>query len=195
MISSKCILQSQVSERSETVNYMYNIFNLQKQPPRGILTKRCSENMQQIYGRTSMPKCDFNKVRHLYWNRTSAWVFCCKFAAYFQNTFSEEQLGSCFWTCFFVKCEIPIDLAALTKKNVFFYRNKYSIAAVALKTINHARADFFWKFIFKMKLVDVGNSKWFLIYNMIMFLQLNYWDVFWLLTTYSQELGKLKLTL
>ena len=23
----------------------------------------------------------------LYWNHTSAWVFSCKFAAYFQNTF------------------------------------------------------------------------------------------------------------
>ena len=34
----------------------------QKQPPRGVLRKRCSENMQQIYRRTSMPKCDFNKV-------------------------------------------------------------------------------------------------------------------------------------
>ena len=33
-----------------------------KQPPRGVLKKRCSENMQQIYRRTSMPKCDFNKV-------------------------------------------------------------------------------------------------------------------------------------
>ena len=30
-----------------------------------------------------------------HWNRNSAWVFSCKFAAYFQNTaFSEEQL----WT-------------------------------------------------------------------------------------------------
>ena len=28
----------------------------------------------------------------LYWNRTSTWVFPCKFAAYFQNTFSQEQL-------------------------------------------------------------------------------------------------------
>ena len=27
----------------------------------------------------------------LYWNRTSAWVFC-KFASYFQNTFSQEHL-------------------------------------------------------------------------------------------------------
>ena len=34
----------------------------QKQPPRGVLSKRCSENMRQIYRRTPMPKCDFNKV-------------------------------------------------------------------------------------------------------------------------------------
>ena len=34
----------------------------QKQPSRGVLKNRCSENMQQIYMRTLMPKCDFNKV-------------------------------------------------------------------------------------------------------------------------------------
>ena len=34
----------------------------EKQPPRGILKKRCSENMQQIYRRTPMLKCDFNKA-------------------------------------------------------------------------------------------------------------------------------------
>ena len=28
----------------------------------------------------------------LYWNRTSAWVFSCKFAAYIQNTFFYEYL-------------------------------------------------------------------------------------------------------
>ena len=36
--------------------------NFQKQPPRGVLSKRCYENMQQIYRRKPMPKCDFNKV-------------------------------------------------------------------------------------------------------------------------------------
>ena len=40
-----------------------------------------------------MPKCDFNKVAlQLCWNRTSPWVFSCKFAAYFQNNFSYEHL-------------------------------------------------------------------------------------------------------
>ena len=55
--------------------------SVQKQSSRGVLKKMCSENMQQIYRRTPMPK-------QLYWNRISAWVFCCKFSAYFQNTFS-----------------------------------------------------------------------------------------------------------
>ena len=41
-----------------------------------------------------MPKYDFNKVaKQLYRNRTSTWVFSCKLAAYFQNTFSTEHLS------------------------------------------------------------------------------------------------------
>ena len=36
--------------------------NSQKQPPRAVLRTRCSENVHQIYRRTSMPKSDFNKV-------------------------------------------------------------------------------------------------------------------------------------
>ena len=34
-------------------------------PPRGVPRKTCSENMQQIYRRTPMSKCDFNKVATL----------------------------------------------------------------------------------------------------------------------------------
>ena len=65
----------------------------QKQPVIGVFSKRCSENMQQIYRRTLTPKCDFNKVAlQLYWNRISAWVFSCKFAALFQNTFLWQNL-------------------------------------------------------------------------------------------------------
>ena len=44
---------------------------LQKQPSRGVLRKRCSGNMQQIYRRTPMPKRDFNNI----------------FVAYFQDNF------------------------------------------------------------------------------------------------------------
>ena len=54
--------------------------------------------MQQICRRTPMPKCDFNKAaKQLYWNHTSVWVFSCKFAAYFQNSFSlRTALNGCF---------------------------------------------------------------------------------------------------
>ena len=37
--------------------------NCQKQPSRGVLMKRCSDNMQQIYRRTPM-KCNLNKVEN-----------------------------------------------------------------------------------------------------------------------------------
>ena len=68
-----------------------------QQPSRDVLKKKCCENMQQIYKRTPMPKCDFNK--NAYWNknfnsnRTSACVFSCKYAGYFQKTF----LKKCLW--------------------------------------------------------------------------------------------------
>ena len=40
----------------------YVMCKVQKQHSRDIPSKSCSENMQQIYRRTTMPKCDFNKV-------------------------------------------------------------------------------------------------------------------------------------
>ena len=43
-------------------NQKIYIYYIQKQSPTGVLKKRCSGNMQQIYRRTPMPKCDFNKV-------------------------------------------------------------------------------------------------------------------------------------
>ena len=74
-------------------NFWNHIYNFQKQPLRGVSRKRCYENMQQIYRRTLVPKSDFNKVAlQFYWNHISSSVFSCKFAAYFQNTFSWEHL-------------------------------------------------------------------------------------------------------
>ena len=70
------------------------ILIVQEQPSRVVFKKRCSENMQQIYRRIPIPKCDFNKVAsQLYWNRILAWLFSCKFAANFQNTFPKNTSG------------------------------------------------------------------------------------------------------
>ena len=64
--------------------------------------RRCSLakvfcKMHQIYMRTPMPKDDFNKVaKQVYWNRTSALMFSCKFSVYFQKPFPEKSLEGCF---------------------------------------------------------------------------------------------------
>ena len=41
--------------------------NFQKLSSRNVLRKRCSENMKQIYMRTPITKCDFNKVDKQLW--------------------------------------------------------------------------------------------------------------------------------
>ena len=77
-------LKAKESESSKIIKTEH-----QEQPLRGVARKRCSDNMQQMYRRTPLPKCDFNNVaKQLYWNHTSEWVFFCKFAAYFSKTFS-----------------------------------------------------------------------------------------------------------
>ena len=47
--------------------YRHVISGFEKQPSRGVLRKRCYENIQQIYRTTPMSKCDFNKVaKHIF---------------------------------------------------------------------------------------------------------------------------------
>ena len=66
--------------------------------------------MHQIYRRTPMPKCDFNKVALLSY----------KFAAYFQNTFSKEHL----WTAASDYVKTGIWSKSEIKKLRFDERNK-----------------------------------------------------------------------
>ena len=68
-----------------------HVLHTQRQPSKSVLSKRYSENMQQSYRRTPMPKCVFNKIaKQLSWNGSSTLVFSCKSTAYFSNTFSQE---------------------------------------------------------------------------------------------------------
>ena len=72
-------------------------FFVQKQPSIGVLTKRCSENMQQVYRRTPMLKCYFNNVaKQLYWNPTLAWVFPVNLLNNFGIPFSKPLMEDCF---------------------------------------------------------------------------------------------------
>ena len=66
------------------------LINPLKQPSRGVLRKRflkiCSKFTEEH------PTPTPTVALHLYWNHTSSWVFSCKFAAFFQNTFSWERV-------------------------------------------------------------------------------------------------------
>ena len=75
------------------VSYKNQSF-FQRQPSRGVLRKRCSENNHQIYRRKPTPKCDFNKLLCFA-------LFSCKFTVYFQNTFFlRTLLEDCFCLLF-----------------------------------------------------------------------------------------------
>ena len=72
--------------------------------------------MQQIYRRTPMTKCDFNKIEtQLYWYHISASVFCCKFAAYFQSTFYNRVIILNFSKPSFTKLKFSIKTPCFTK--------------------------------------------------------------------------------
>ena len=60
--NQKLLQRGLVTIRQISVNEMPEMAPSQKQPYRGVLIERCSKNIQQIYRRTLMTKCDFNKV-------------------------------------------------------------------------------------------------------------------------------------
>ena len=76
------------------------LYGVQKQQPTGVLKKRCSENMQQIYRRAPMPKCDFNKAALLCNFIEIALRHRCSLVNLlhiFRHLFLGTPLGGCFW--------------------------------------------------------------------------------------------------
>ena len=61
------LLSLLTSYEKEILVFWLEFNAIQKQPPRAFPRKSCCENMQQLYRRTPMPKCDFNKVaKHIF---------------------------------------------------------------------------------------------------------------------------------
>ena len=64
--------------RSDSSKRIFIVSNEQKKPSRDLFKKRCFENMQQIYKRTPMRKCDFKNLLHIFrtpfTNNTSGWL-------------------------------------------------------------------------------------------------------------------------
>ena len=89
--------------------------NHQKRPFRAVLRKSCPENIQQIYRRIPMPKCDFNK---LFCNfiEITLWYGCSpvNLLYIFRIRFSKSTFGGLllnfYKTCTFSNIVLHIDL-------------------------------------------------------------------------------------
>ena len=95
--------------------------SLQKQPSRRLLKKRCSKNMQQIYSRPPMPKCDLTSKSHFDMG-VLLWI-CCIFS---EHLFHRTPMGG----CFFVRHNLHL---CLSFRSVFACTTKYNEAFVIHK--------------------------------------------------------------
>ena len=69
----------------------FNFYNCAEAARIAFLIKRCSENMQQIYRRIPMPKCNF--IETTLWH----WIFPVNLLYIFRKTFSKIPLEGCFY--------------------------------------------------------------------------------------------------
>ena len=92
LFSRRYIFRKTIGGRVKLTPYSFQ--RLQKQPSRGVLIERCSENVHQTYKRTPLLKYDFNKVaQQLYRNHTLAWVFCQELYSDSLGTFNTDCLS------------------------------------------------------------------------------------------------------
>ena len=99
----------------------------------GVPLKSCSKIMQQTYKRTPKPNCDVNEVARNYWNRTSTWVFYCKFTAYIRKSFLKEHLreshsakGVCVWSnCWLLTVRVSTNSIPITRWTSTWKEIKY----------------------------------------------------------------------
>ena len=89
---SKCGVETKDQQRTERIRANFRSSHQKVFLRKGVL-KICSK----FIGEHPCRSATSIKLQQLYLTRTSAWVFSCKFAAYFQNTFSLGiPLGDCF---------------------------------------------------------------------------------------------------
>ena len=100
--------------------------------------------MQQIYRRTTMSKWDFNKVAlQLYWNHTLAWVFSCKFAAYFQTTFPKNTpVRLLLWFLLYIKVHKLSSIRLVRMFCIFSYIKKQPLEVFYKKGVLNNFANF-----------------------------------------------------
>ena len=101
-----------------------------QQPSRGVLRKRCSENMQHIYRRTTMPKCDCNFIEIALRRGCSPvdllHIFRTRF---YKNTYggmllkSESKRKKLYWAVEFVAPIVLWNCSGIKKNSLLMCKN------------------------------------------------------------------------
>ena len=89
----KCLMNNFVCVLSSFVTTCVALY-FQKQPPRCVLSKRCSKNMQQIYRGTLLPKWDFNLQSNFIEIALRHGCSSVKVLHIFKTSFSKNTSGS-----------------------------------------------------------------------------------------------------
>ena len=119
----------------------------EKQVSRGVAGKKCSENMQQIYRRASMPKDDFNKGASNFIEITLRYgSSAVDLLHIFGTPFPTNTFGCCFWASFSVTGHLQD--RRRREKTMFYYSllltldNKHS--AICLEVCARYDYHIFW---------------------------------------------------
>ena len=114
-------------------------YTLQKQPYRGVLRKRCSKTIPQIYRRTPMPKCDFNNVtKKLYWDY---WDFK-------KILFLRTRLEGCYFCMIYAKILKYCKILGTAQKMMFSIKDFFSTCAQIRRFLR------IWSHLLKKSLIE-----------------------------------------
>ena len=103
----------------------------QKQPSVGVLIKRCSENILQVYRRTLRQKCNFNKVQS---NFVEITLNCCIFL---EHLFLRTPLDGCF--CILSQCCFKISNKYTTVHYDQTFLSAYTSKKMLLNKSHHTK--------------------------------------------------------
>ena len=120
--------------------------------------------MQQIYRRTDILHCDFNKVAlELYWNNTSAWVSPVNLLHIFrtpfeQNTYRGLLLNLAYMLLLVLQCFIESEIKLLIYLDFTISLRKAKFLTLA-SHIKYIQCQYYYSNLFCFQMCDMYISK------------------------------------
>ena len=122
--------------------HVYRFYGMQKQPCRYVFRKKCSENTQQIYRRTTMPKCDFNFIKIAFWHGSSPISLLHIFRTPFPRNTFEWLLLKMEFLCRHLWYENTVNLKSIYGLTFFFFFFMVSLVLLFVQIVEFSISIF-----------------------------------------------------